>query len=96
MTILLIVTIVFLIVWWKDSSDKKAKVKEYQENTKTNVELELQLYDKWISIIDGKLKSNNSSDPFEFLMSLYDEYDVPKQLWNENEDSLIKNHLLSI
>lgn len=89
MTILLIVAIVFLIVWWKDSNDKKTKAKEYQESTKTNVELELQLYDKWISIIDNKLKSNNSSNPFEALMSLYDKYDIPKQLWNEDDDALI-------
>ena len=60
MTLLLIVTIVFLIVWWKDSSDKKAKAEQYRRDTITNLELEKEIRENWIDVIDDELKHNNT------------------------------------
>lgn len=84
MTLLLIVTIVFLIVWWKDSSDKKAKAEQYRKSTITNVQLEREIEIKWLRIIDEKLKTYAGSlNAFDYLMTLFDEYEIPKIRWNE-------------
>lgn len=91
MTLLLIVTIVFLIVWWKDSSDKKAKAEQYRQSTITNVELEREIEIEWLSIIDEKLKNYNGEyDAFEYLLTLFDEYEVPKIRWDDPEDFVEK------
>ena len=89
MTLLLIVTIVFLIVWWKDSSDKKAKAEQYRRDTITNLELEKEIRENWIDVIDDELKHNNTGyAPLEHLLFLYAKYNVPIERWDDKQDKL--------
>lgn len=84
MTILLIAGIVFLIVWLKDREDKKTKNEQYKKSTITNIQLERNIEIKWLRIIDEKLKTYSGSlNAFDYLMTLFDEYEIPKIRWNE-------------
>ncbi|MBO5458253.1 MAG: hypothetical protein J6A24_04785 [Clostridia bacterium] len=92
MTLLLIVTIVFLIVWWKDSSDKKAEHEQYKRDTITNLELEKEIRKKWINIIDDRLRDerNSSVEPFDLIMGFYDEYCVPIDIYPSTNEEVQK------
>lgn len=90
MTIFLIVLIIFLGVWINDSANKKKDKENYKKSTITNVKTEINLYAKWIKIIDNELKEvhDNYSDwtkwntfetwtPIDVLDNLYIKYGIP-------------------
>ena len=87
MTALLIVAIIICIVWANDSVKKKSEAKQYENSTITNVKLEREIEIEWMGVIDEKLKEYDGDlDPFDYLLSLFDEYEVPKIRWNDPED----------
>ena len=90
MTLFLIVVIIFLGVWLNDSANKQKDKNDYKKSTITDVKTEVNLYAKWIEIIDNELKEvhDNYSDwtkwntfetwtPIDVLDNLYIKYGIP-------------------
>jgi len=65
MTFALIAVLAFLFVWWYDSAKHKEKIQKGKDATKTNVELERQIREKYIKRIN-ELISYKESPPIEF------------------------------
>ncbi len=78
MTLLLIAVIVFLVVRGYQVGDKKAKQKEYQDRTRTNLVLEKEIYLKVEDEITARLNATDIpiGEIYPHLLMLYDEYQV--------------------
>lgn len=78
MTLALIAVIVFLIVWGCQVGDRKAKRKEYQDKTRTNIVLEQEIYQKAEDEISKRLNSEEIpiGEIYTRLLLLFDEYGV--------------------
>ncbi len=78
MTLALIVLIIFLFAWIFDSAKRNKKEEEEKKRTITNVALEKQIRLEWVKKIDEDLKSAKTDlNPFDFLLSLYEKYNMP-------------------
>ena len=78
MTLALIAVIVFLIVWGCQVGDRKAKKKEYQDKTRTNLVLEKEIYQKVEAEVSSQLNSESIpvGELYPRLLLLFDEYGV--------------------
>ena len=78
MTLALIAVIVFLIVWGCQVGDRKAKKKEYQDKTRTNLVLEKEIYQKVEAEVSSQLNSESIpvGELYPRLLRLFDEYGV--------------------
>ena len=78
MTLALIAVIVFLIVWGCQVGDRKAKKKEYQDKTRTNLVLEKEIYQKVEAEVSSRLNSEDIpvGELYPRLLLLFDEYGV--------------------
>lgn len=84
MTLALIAVIVFLIVWGCQVGDRKAKKKEYQDKTRTNLVLEKEIYSKVEEEISLRLNSEEIpvGEIYPRLLQLFDEYGVAYHVFN--------------
>lgn len=78
MTLALIAVIVFLIVWGCQVGDRKAKKKEYQDKTRTNLVLEKEIYQKVEAEVSSQLNSESIpvGELYPRLLLLFDEHGV--------------------
>ena len=88
MTLFLIILIVFLCAWGRQTLTKKAKKNEYRARTKTNVELEKNIQKKWTETLYQELDVVAPEEPsvFNYITKLYAKYDIPLYSWISDEN----------
>ncbi len=83
MTLALIAFIVFFAVWGYQVLDRKAKRREYENKTRTDIQLQSEIENEWKTKlapeIDIVLPENTSI--FDYIRSLYRKYDIPIFSW---------------
>lgn len=99
MTLALIVLVVFLIVWFCDSTKKKEDKRTHREKTKTDVKRQDELWNENFIKVMSDIKEIshtidvNGDNIMSIIESLFTKYDVPDTRTDEEKQTSCKRHL---
>ncbi len=102
MTFLIIVLVIFLIVWFCDSSSRKEKELKYKERTITNVELQDRLECKYFKKVISELEAIDKATPLDYadviptIETLFKKYDLPDTRTAEEKQETTKGYIKDI